>query len=55
MKIMERNKVPLYYLLYDRKEAVKDEYGNLSGDYNILYKPAAKLRASASTGAEVHR
>lgn len=51
MKIMERNKVPLYYLLYDRKEAVQDEYGNLSGDYKIFYKPAAKLRASVSTGA----
>lgn len=50
MKIMERNKVPLYYLLYDRKEAVKDEYG-MTGDYRVFYKKAAKLRASVSTGA----
>jgi hypothetical protein len=49
MKIMERNKVPFYYLLYDRKEAVQDEYG-MTGDYRVFYKKAAKLRASVSTG-----
>lgn len=32
MRMMERNKSSYWYLLYDRKEAVKDEEGNETGD-----------------------
>ena len=53
MKTMVRNKVPFWYLLYDRSEAVKDEYGNESGESKVFYKAAVQLRAnvSAATGA----
>ena len=53
MKMMERNKVPFWYLLYDRTEAVKDEYGNESGESKVFYKAAVQARAnvSAATGA----
>ncbi len=53
MKTMERNKVPFWYLLYDRKEAVKDEDGNETGDYRVVYKKAVFQREniSAATGS----
>ena len=53
MKTMERNKVPFWYLLYDRKEAVKDEDGNETGDYRVVYKEAVFQREniSAATGS----
>lgn len=52
MKTMERNKVPFWYLLYDRKEPIKDEYGNESGENQVFYKPAVQQEGnvSAATG-----
>lgn len=49
MKILERNKVALWYQLYDRKEIVEDEYGNETGGSKPIYKPAVKLRANVSS------
>lgn len=37
MKCMVRNKVKFYYALYESKEPVKDEYGNLTGEYNVKH------------------
>lgn len=53
MKTMERNKVPFWYLLYDKKEPVIDEYGNETGDYRVVYKEAVqrKENISAATGS----
>lgn len=53
MKTMKRNQVPFWYLLYDREEYFKDEYGNESGELTIFYKPAVKMEAnvSAATGS----
>ena len=48
MKTMKRNQVPFWYLLYDRKEDLKDEYGNESGESAIIYKPAVKMEANVS-------
>ena len=48
MKIMERNKRPLWYLLYDRKAPAVDEDGNETGEEIIVYKPAVALRANVS-------
>lgn len=48
MKIMERNKRPLWYLLYDRKAPVVDAEGNETGEEIIVYKPAVALRANVS-------
>lgn len=52
MRTMERNKSSYWYLLYDRKEAVKDKEGNETGDTRVVYKEAAKRRdnVSAATG-----
>lgn len=53
MRTMERNKVPFWYLLYDRKEPIKDEYGNETGEYRVSYKPAVQQEenVSAATGS----
>lgn len=53
MKTMERNKQMFFYLLYDRKEPVKDGDGNETGEETVVYKPAVSFRAnvSAATGA----
>lgn len=48
MKIMERNKRPLWYLLYDRKSPAVDAEGNETGEEIIVYKPAVALRANVS-------
>ena len=37
MKIMERNKRPLWYLLYDRKAPAVDAKGNETGEEIIVY------------------
>lgn len=53
MKTLKRNQTPFWYLLYDRKEPVKDEYGNESGDTKVFYKTAVECKAnvSAATGS----
>lgn len=53
MKTMERNKQMFFYLLYDRKEPVKDGDGNETGEETVVYKKAVSARAnvSAATGA----
>lgn len=53
MKTMERNKQMFFYLLYDRKEPVKDGDGNETGEETVVYKEAVSARAnvSAATGA----
>lgn len=53
MKIMERNKKELSYLLYDHKEPVLDECGNETGEFNVFYKDVVSIRANVSpaTGA----
>lgn len=48
MKIMERNKRTLWYLLYDRKAPAVDAEGNEAGEEIIVYKPAVALRANVS-------
>lgn len=42
MKIMERNKSSYWYLLYDKKEPVRDEDGNETGDSRVVYKAAVQ-------------
>ena len=53
MRILARNKRPLWYLLYEGKEPVKDEDGNETGEFQITYKTAVRLDAniSAATGS----
>lgn len=42
MRVMERNKSAYWYLLYDRKEPVKNEEGHETGDTRVVYKEAVK-------------
>lgn len=53
MKLLERNKSIFWYLLYDRKEPIVDEYGNETGEERVVYKNAtsAKANISAATGS----
>ena len=53
MKTMERNKRRFWYLLFDRKVAIEDEWGNESGESIVCYKDAVQMKAnvSAATGA----
>lgn len=52
MKIMERNKSTFYYLLFNKKEDVKDESGYSIGEKRVVYDNAVAMRAniSAATG-----
>lgn len=52
VKILERNKSPFWYLLYDGKEPVVDEDGEETGEFRVIYQPAvpAKANISAATG-----
>lgn len=37
MRCMERNKVKFYYALYVKKEPIMDEYGNATGEYEVVH------------------
>ena len=53
MKLLEKNKSAFWYLLYDHKEPITDEWGNELGEDRIFYKAAVSARAniSAATGS----
>lgn len=57
MRCLERNKQTFYYALYDKKTPLKDEYGNYSSEYEVLYHKPVKLKAniSAAVGEAVTR
>lgn len=38
MRMMTRNKSVFYYALYDKKVPLTDEYGNSTGEYEIIYQ-----------------
>ena len=37
MRCMSRNKVKFFYSLYEGREAIEDEYGNETGEYNVKH------------------
>ena len=49
MNLMERNKVPVWYCLFDRKEPILDEDGNDTGDQKVFYAEAVPIRANVSS------
>ena len=57
MRTLVRNKVCIYYANYHSKTPLKDEYGNLTGEYEISYeKPVAvKANVSAARGESTTR
>lgn len=48
MKCMERNKVSFFYSLYEGKEPIKDEYGNNTGEYNVIHGNPQEFKANIS-------
>jgi hypothetical protein len=48
MKTMARNKIPIFYANYSDKVPLKDEYGNLTGEYDIAYENPVEIRANVS-------
>lgn len=51
MRLMEKYKSTFWYLLYDSKEPVLDEYGNLTSDTKVIYQDAVEFRANVSAAA----
>ena len=52
MKCLLRNKSEFHYALFKEKIALKDEYGNDSGEVKVVYETPVAMRAnvSAATG-----
>lgn len=48
MKILERNKTPFWYQLYDRTKTVENEYGNEVGSA-VVYKDAVEMKGNISS------
>lgn len=48
MKILERNKTPFWYQLFDQTKTVEDEYGNEVGSV-VVYKDAVEMKGNISS------
>lgn len=48
MRCMNRNKSIFYYALYVDKVEIKDEYGNATGEYKLIYGNPVKCSANIS-------
>ena len=57
MKALARNKVLIHYANYRDKTPIKDEYGNLTGEYEVAYENpvAVKANVSAARGESTTR
>lgn len=48
MKCMNRNKTKFFYALYESKESVTDEYGNVTGEYRVIHGNPIEYSANIS-------
>ena len=48
MRCMVRNKQKFYYALYIDTNELKDEYGNLTGEYEVLHGNPVEIEANIS-------
>ena len=57
MRSLARNKIKIHYANYRDKTSIKDEYGNLTGEYRISYDNpvAVKANVSAARGESTTR
>lgn len=57
MRALVRNKTLIHYANYRDKKPIKDEYGNLTGEYEISYENpiAVKANVSAARGEATTR
>lgn len=57
MRALVRNKIFIHYANYRDKKPLKDEYGNLTGEYELSYENpiAVKANVSAARGESTTR
>ena len=48
MRTLRRNKIRIFYANYRGKNALRDEYGNLTGEYEISYTNPTEVCANVS-------
>ena len=48
MKTLTRNKIRIYYANYSDKTPLRDEYGNLTGEYEVVYGNPIAVEANVS-------
>lgn len=48
MRCMNRNKVRFFYALYEGREFITDEYGNVTGEYEVKYGSPMEYYANIS-------
>lgn len=48
MRTLARNKIRIYYANYHDKTPLKDEYGNLNGEYKVTYDNPVAVMANVS-------
>lgn len=48
MRTLARNKIRIYYANFRAKNPIKDEYGNLTGEYDIAYDNPVEVKANVS-------
>ena len=48
MRTLTRNKIRIYYANYRDKSPLKDEYGNLTGEYEVTYENPVAVMANVS-------
>lgn len=50
MKCMRRNKSRFFYALYESREPITDEYGNVTGEYAVKHRNPVEFAANISAG-----
>ena len=48
MRMLTRNKIRIFYANYHAKTPLKDEYGNLTGEYKVTYDNPVAVMANVS-------
>lgn len=51
MRTLVRNKIRIYYANYQKKIPLKDEYGNITGEYKIIYGNPVEVMANVSAAS----
>lgn len=53
MRCLQRNKVDFYYALFVKKEPILDEYGNETGEFEVIHGKPQKYSANISSAKGV--
>ena len=51
MRTLNRNKIRIYYANYSGKKPLRDEYGNMTGEYEISYENPVSVMANVSAAS----